>query len=234
MPTAYRGTGRDPGVGLGLDFNAAYYIGRLYGKNTFSWTLDKTNYIDRIGQWMLIGDGKMVVQSEGEYRPALAVGAMGMFAFRDAPQPTVGAAAGPTVTANVKRSTQLGGVYVVGSKRFFDHLVTDIGYTQGDLSAIFPLLTEFLTPAALNLEGAPGRTAESDGMLFGGLLLQTSPTRVYAIEFMKPQGMVLDPLLINLNLGSLLKLNFQISYLTFKGGWDALGMIQFRFTQFPR
>jgi hypothetical protein len=234
MPTAYRGIGRDPNVGLGLDFNAAYYIGRLYGKNNFAWTLDKTNYIDRIGQWLLTGDGKMQIQSEGEYRPAVAVGAMGMLAFRDAPQPSVGSTTGSTVNANVKKSTQLGGVYVVASKRFFNNFVPTIGYTEGDLSEIFGLLTDYLTPNALTLEGQTGRTASSSGMLYGGVLIQTSPTRVFAIELMKPQGMVLNPLLINLNLGTLLKLNFQLSYLTFQGGYDVLGMIQFRYSQFPR
>jgi hypothetical protein len=234
MPTAYRGIGRDPNVGLGLDFNAAYYIGRLYGKNNFAWTLDKTNYIDRIGQWLLTADGKMQIQSEGDFRPAVAAGGMVVLAFRDAPQPSVGSTTGATVTANVKKSTQLGGVYLVASKRFEQHFMTSVGYTVGDLSEIFGLLTDFLTPNALTLENNPGRTASTDGMLFGGLLIQTSPTRIFAIELMKPQGMVLNPLLINLNLGTLLKLNFQLSYLTFQGGYDVLGMIQFRYSQFPR
>jgi len=39
---------------------------------------------------------------------------------------------------------------------------------------------------------------------------------------------------IALHLGTLLKLNFEISYLTFKGGWDVLGMFQFRYGYFPR
>ena len=48
MPTAYRGRGKNS-IGLGLDFNAAYYIGRLYGKNKYEWTIDKKNYLDRVG-----------------------------------------------------------------------------------------------------------------------------------------------------------------------------------------
>nr|MBP7796902.1 hypothetical protein [Elusimicrobiales bacterium] len=45
-PTAYRSNGINE-IGPALDFNAAYYIGRLYGKNTFQWTTDKKNYLDR-------------------------------------------------------------------------------------------------------------------------------------------------------------------------------------------
>ena len=60
MPTAYRGRGRNS-IGLGLDFNAAYYIGRLYGKNTYSWTTEKKNYLDRVGVWLLSADSKMQV-----------------------------------------------------------------------------------------------------------------------------------------------------------------------------
>jgi hypothetical protein len=44
----------------------------------------------------------------------------------------------------------------------------------------------------------------------------------------------MSPKLINLHLGTLLKLNFELSYLTFKGGWDMLGMFQFRYNYFPK
>lgn len=234
MPTAYRGTGRETGVGVGLDFNAAYYIGRIYGKNDFAWTLEKTNYIDRIGQWFLTADGKMVVQSEGPWRPAVAVGAMGMFAFRDSPQPSIGQQSGTTVTANVQTSEQMGGVYLVATKRVLSKFILDLGYTEGDTSEMFGMLSEFLAPSALTLSGQVGRTAESEGMLFGGFIFQPKPSSTYSVEIIKPQGMVLNPTLVNLNLGSLLKLNFQLSLLTFHGGYDILGMIQFRYSQYPK
>jgi hypothetical protein len=234
MPTAYRGTNRDNSVGMGLDINAAYYIGRIYGKNNYPWTLEKTNYIDRIGQRLLTADGKMEIQSEGEYRPAVAVGAMGMFGFRDSPQPSIGQASGTTVTANVSTSQQMGAAYLVATKRFYKHFIGTLGYTEGDTSEIFGMLSEFLAPNALTLDGDAGRTAETDGMLFGGLLIQPKSTSVYGIEVIKPQGMVLNPTLINLNLGSLLHLNFQVSLLTFHGGYDILGMIQFRYSQYPK
>src|SRR5208283_2574774 len=77
-PTAYRGLGHFNRPGLGLDFNGVYYIGRLYGKNSLPYTLDKTNYLDRIGFWLLSADGKMQLQSEGTWRPAMAEGAQGL------------------------------------------------------------------------------------------------------------------------------------------------------------
>ena len=57
-PTAYRGTDQENRPGLGLDANAVYYIGRLYGKNDMS--SHPTNYIDRVGVWFLSADGKQL------------------------------------------------------------------------------------------------------------------------------------------------------------------------------
>ena len=88
MPTAYRGTGTNE-IGPGLDINAAYIIGRLYGKNTYDWTLEKKDYLDRIGLWILSADGKLQVQTEGKYRPAVAAGVQGIFSFRDSSNPTL-------------------------------------------------------------------------------------------------------------------------------------------------
>src|SRR3990167_7542347 len=87
-PTAYLGNQKE-GIGLGLDINASYYIGRLYGKNTLPWTTEKTNFIDRVGVWFLSADGKMQIQREGRFKPALAVGVDGTYTFRDAPQPSL-------------------------------------------------------------------------------------------------------------------------------------------------
>jgi hypothetical protein len=44
----------------------------------------------------------------------------------------------------------------------------------------------------------------------------------------------MSPKLINLQLGTMLRLNFQLSYLKFDGGWDLLGMFQFRYSHFPK
>ena len=87
-PTAYRGLDRANRPGLGLDINAAYYIGRLYGKNSLDKNV-KTNYLDRLGVFFVSADGKIQVQSEGKYRPAMAVGGRATVTARDSPQPTV-------------------------------------------------------------------------------------------------------------------------------------------------
>ena len=102
-PTAYRGAGKFNNPGLGLDINAAYFIGRLYGKNNYEDAPRKTNYIDRIGLWTLTADGKMQIQSDAGWRPAVAVGGQAMLTFRDSPQPTV-TAPGVSVKVDAKKS----------------------------------------------------------------------------------------------------------------------------------
>ncbi|NLO91443.1 MAG: hypothetical protein GX410_05565, partial [Elusimicrobia bacterium] len=80
MPTAYRSTGRNS-IGLNLDINAAYYIGRLYGKNSYTWTTNKKNYLDRIGLWVLSADAKMTVQTEQDWRNVMWLAPGGCFAI---------------------------------------------------------------------------------------------------------------------------------------------------------
>ena len=115
MPTAYRGRGRNT-VGLGLDFNAAYYIGRLYGKNNYAWTVEKKNYLDRVGLWLLSADSKMQVQTEGKWRPAMAAGVQGILKFRDGAQPTLNQ---PTVSTKIdsKNTDSYANAYVALTKR---------------------------------------------------------------------------------------------------------------------
>ncbi|MBI4056234.1 MAG: hypothetical protein HY399_01650 [Elusimicrobia bacterium] len=232
MPNAYRGYGKNA-IGLGLDFNAAYYIGRLYGKNSLSWTTAKTNYIDRVGQWFLTVDGKMQIQTEQGWRPALAAGAQGTFAFRDAPQPTLNS---PSVSLKVdqKKTKGLGGIYVVASKRWFPKWITSFGYMEGNAADQLSLLSEFLTPEALKFSGHPGQEATSHNLLFGGVTWLVSGSYPVVVEWIKPQGAPANPMLLNFRLGQFLKLNFEISYLTYQGGWDLLGMFQFRYSYFPR
>jgi hypothetical protein len=40
--------------------------------------------------------------------------------------------------------------------------------------------------------------------------------------------------MLNFKIGYFLKMNFDIAYLRFQGGYDVLGLLQFRFNQFPR
>ncbi|HOW90056.1 MAG TPA: hypothetical protein PL037_07220 [Elusimicrobiales bacterium] len=231
MPTAYRGRGKNS-IGLGLDINAAYFIGRLYGKNRYEWTVDKKNYLDRIGVWLLMADAKMQIQTEGRLRPALAAGALGTLQFRDSPQPTL-AQPGASVKVDSKNTATYTNAYLVLTKRLHRRVIVNGGYSDGDMPKMVYQLSEFLSKEALNLNGISNFTVPT-GMLFGGLMWIPGSGSPIGIEVMLPQGAPQNPRLFNLHLGTLLKLNFEISYLAFKGGWDMLGMFQFRYNYFPR
>jgi len=235
MPTAYRGRGRNA-IGLGLDFNAAYYIGRLYGKNSYDWTVEKKNYLDRVGLWLLSADSKMQVQTEGRWRPAMAAGVQGILKFRDAAQPTLNQ---PSVSTKIdsKNTDTYANAYVALTKRLHPKLFVNAGYSDGDMPKVIYGLSEFLSKEAINLtDGRP--TADPlqipTGMLFGGVMWLPKLDSPIGVEFMVPQGAPHSPKLINLHLGTLLKLNFELSYLTFKGGWDLMGMFQFRYNYLPK
>ncbi|MBI5202305.1 MAG: hypothetical protein HY925_12015 [Elusimicrobia bacterium] len=230
-PTAYRGLGRYNRPGLGLDFNGVYYIGRLYGKNSSDYTTRKTNYIDRIGAWFVSADGKMQLQSETKWRPAMAAGVQGYFTFRDSPQPSIQT---PGVTVNVSQKTTraLADAYVVFSKKF-GPVRGSAGVMQGNFGDAVPLLSEFLSPQAMTFNGLPGRIASAKTTFFCSLLSLPKPAYPLGFEFIKPNGMALSPYLINFKLGYFLKLNFDIAYLKFKNGYDLLGMFQFRYNYFP-
>lgn len=230
-PTAYRGVNQHNRPGLGLDFNTSYFIGRLYGKNTVS--NKRTNFIDRIGVWFVSVNGKMQIQSETELRPAVAAGVRGVFTYRDAPQPSLQT---PTFTAQVSGDTTraLSEGYVVASKGFRKKVYASAGFAQGDAGDRFALLTEFLSPEFLHFGPHPNGTAQSRSTLFGSVMYLHKPHLPLAVEFIKPNGMFLSPYLINLKIGTFLKLNFDLAYLKFNGGWDLLGLFQFRYTYFPR
>jgi len=227
MPTAYRGHGKNS-IGLGLDFNAAYYIGRLYGNNNFYWA-QKTNYLDRVGLWLLIADAKMLIQTEGRWRPAVASGVQGIFKFRDAPQTAVYL----NVKATGKTTDTSANAYVVLTKRLHPKLILNAGYSDGDMPKVIYQLSEFLSNEAFRESGVPNPVIPT-GMLFGGLMWLPKPNSPIGVEIMAPQGAPQSPKLFNFHLGTLLKMNFEISYLSFKNGWDLLGMFQYRYSYFPK
>jgi len=231
-PTAYRGLGRDNRPGLGLDVNVAYFIGRLYGKNSLPYTTNKTNYIDRVGVLFLGFDGKMQIQSEGTVRPAVAAGAQANFNYRDAPQPALKTVS-LTVNPASNNTRVLTGAYVVASKNIAG-LRSSLGFMAGDAGNMVGMLSEFLTDQALIFDNHPGQTATSKSTAFASLLFLPTPSYPLAVEFMKPNGMPLNPWLLNFKLGHFLKLNFDLSYLKFTGGWDMLGTFVFRYTEFPK
>ncbi|MBI5622848.1 MAG: hypothetical protein HY924_03625 [Elusimicrobia bacterium] len=232
-PTAYRGAGQYTTPGMGLDFNAAYFIGRLYGRNSFTNSVRKTNYIDRLGVWLLSAEGKMQIQSETRWRPAVAVGAHGHLMFRDAPQPTVQT---PTVSLKVDQKTTktLSDAYVVASKNIKGVRISG-GYMMGSTGDIPAQLSEYLTPQALEFyAGRVGDRCWSRSMPFASILYLPKPAYPLGVEFIKFNGGSLNPVLINLKLGYFLKLNFDVSYLKYNGGYDFLGTFQFRYNHFPR
>ncbi|MBI5743038.1 MAG: hypothetical protein HY952_00665 [Elusimicrobia bacterium] len=235
MPTAYRGKGRNS-IGLGLDFNAAYYIGRLYGKNNYAWTVEKKNYLDRVGLWFLSADSKMQVQTEGSWRPAMAAGVQGILKFRDGAQPSLNQ---PTVSTKIdsKNTDSYANAYVALTKRLHPKFFVNAGYSDGDMPKVIYGLSEFLSKEAINLTKNNPTNAELQiptGMLFGGFMWLPKKNSPIGLEVMIPQGAPQSPKLFNLHLGTLLKLNFELSYLTFKGGWDLMGMFQFRYNYLPK
>ncbi len=236
MPTAYRGRGRNA-IGLGLDVNAAYYIGRLYGKNSYDWTLEKKSYLDRIGLWLLSADTKMQIQTEGSWRPAMATGVQGILKFRDSPQPTLNQSFTVTNNINSKNTETYANAYIVLTKRLHPKFLVSAGYSDGDMPKVIYGLSEYLSKEAINLSRGVGTTTDVQmptGMLFGGFMWLPKKDSPIGLEIMIPQGAPQSPKLINLHLGTLLKLNFELSYLSFKGGWDMLGMFQFRYNYFPK
>ena len=233
-PTAYRGAGRHNTPGLGLDFNAAYFIGRLYGKNSYPDSPAKTNYIDRLGLWTMTADGKMQLQSDSGWRPAIAVGGQATFVFRDSPQPTIATPA-VSVKVNAKSTKILTDAYFVASKNFYG-VRTSVGMMQGNIGDLVGSLSEFLTPEALRFYNHEplGTIITSRSVPFASVFYLRKPDYPIGFEVMKFNGSPDSPILINFKLGRFLRLNFDLALLKFKGGYDLLGLFQFRFNQFPR
>lgn len=231
-PTAYRSNGINE-IGPALDFNAAYYIGRLYGENTFDWTADKSNYLDRIGIWYFEADGKLLIQTEGKYTPSFASGAKAIFTFRDSPQPTLNS---PNTSFKVdsQNTNTYTSIYFVLSKSILNQkFIVNLGYSDGDFSKFIYQTSEFLSNQAINLT-LNHDPYVSKSTLFAGLMYHFKDKMPIGFEIIIPQGSTLSPKLINFQLGTLLKLNFQISYLSYSGGYEYLGTFNFRYSFFPR
>jgi hypothetical protein len=233
-PTAWRGAGRFENPGLALDINAAYFIGRLYGKTSYPDSPRKTNYIDRIGLWTLTTDGKMQVQSEADYRPAVAVGGQAMLVFRDSPQPTV-TTPGVAVKIDTKTTKILTDGYFVASKKF-GKIRTSAGIMQGTIGDLAANMSEFLTPEALKfyLGDNSGTQVISRTVPFASVFYLIKPDYPIGLEIMKFDGAARKPMLINLKIGRFLKLNFDLAVLKYQGGYDVLGLFQFRYNHFPK
>lgn len=233
-PTAWRGAGRHENPGMALDINAAYFIGRLYGKNSYPDSPRKTNYIDRIGLWTLTADGKMQIQSEAKIRPAVAVGGQAMLVFRDSPQPTV-TAPGVSVKIDAKNTKILTDGYFVASKKF-GPIRTSAGVMQGTIGNLAANMSEFLTPEALKFytRDTTGTQVVSRTVPFASAFYLIKPDYPIGVEIMKFNGAARKPMLINFKLGRFLRMNFDLALLKYQGGYDLLGFFQFRYNHFPK
>ncbi len=233
-PTAWRGAGRHENPGMALDINAAYFIGRLYGKNSYPDSPRKTNTIDRIGLWTLTADGKMQIQSESKLRPAVAVGGQAMLMFRDSPQPTV-TAPGVSVKIDTKNTKILTDGYFVASKKL-GPVRTSAGVMQGTIGNLAANLSEFLTPEALRFytRDLSGTQVISRTVPFASVFYLIKPDYPVGVEVMKFNGAARKPVLVNFKLGRFLKLNFDLALLKYQGGYDVLGFFQFRYNHFPK
>ncbi len=233
-PTAWRGAGRFENPGMALDINAAYFIGRLYGKNSYPDSPRKTNYIDRIGLWTLTADGKMQIQSETRLRPAVAVGGQAMLVFRDSPQPTV-TAPGVSVKIDTKNTKILTDGYFVASKKL-GPIRTSAGLMQGTIGNLAANMSEFLTPEALKFytRDNTGTQVISRTVPFASAFYLIKPDYPIGVEVMKFNGAARKPMLINFKIGRFLKMNFDLALLKYQGGYDLLGFFQFRYNHFPK
>lgn len=233
-PTAWRGAGRFTNPGMALDINAAYFIGRLYGKTSYPDAPRKTNYIDRIGLWTLTADGKMQVQSESNIRPAVAIGGQAMLLFRDSPQPTV-TTPGVSVKIDAKNTKILTDGYFVASKSL-GPVRTSAGVMQGTIGNLAANMSEFLTPEALKfyLRDNTGTQVISRTVPFASVFYLLKPDYPIGVEVMKFNGAARKPMLINFKIGRFLKLNFDLALLKYQGGYDLLGLFQFRYNHFPK
>jgi hypothetical protein len=244
-PTAYRGLGHYNTPGLGLDFNAAYYIGRLYGKNNYTYAPEHTSYLDRVGLWLLEADGKMQLQSETDWRPATAVGTQGILMFHDTPagtasptggiNPATGASNNGVSASITQQSVQLiGDAYVVASKDI-KNVRYSAGLMEGTIGDLPENLTDYLSNEALFLyKGAPENTvSQTRTVPFVSAFYLIKPDYPVGFEIMKFNGAAGNPILINMKIGRALKLNFDLALLKFQGGYDTFGLIQFRFNEFP-
>ena len=236
-PTAYRGHDQDNSPGLGLDINADYIIGRLYGKNSFKNSPAKTNYLDQVGVWMLSADGKMQLQSETNIRPAVAFGTQGTLLFRDTSQPTASGAGSTNVTAQVsnQNGTQLlGDAYFVMTKKIYIARLS-AGMMFGNWGDAVAQFSNFLSPTALTFYAQdPNQTVVSHTVPFVNVIFRATSNHPIEIEAMQFNGAALHPLLINLKASHYLKTDFNLGYLKFNGGYDLLGMIAVRYNFWPR
>ncbi len=218
---------RKPLVGLNLDFILSYYIGRLFGKNDpYGSSKYRTDYITRIGLWLLTVDGKLTLPYLENRLFSLALGGRYTYMFRDISQPSPGAA--PTFTIKPGKSASLPATYVAVSKAWTKNAV-HIGALWGKEDEVIPSLSEYIYYYYYKV----GQWQKSKAIVFGGIHTRIIPHLNLKIEALNLLGNPLKPWLFNIDLGRFLPANFQLAYFCYKYGWDILGYFNFRYTFYP-
>jgi hypothetical protein len=165
----------------------------------------------------------------------VAVGGQATLMFRDSPQPTVNTPA-VSVKVDAKSTKVLTDGYIVASKDWRG-VRASLGLMQGNFGDLPSHLSEFLTPEALRFykgpQSVPVADVTSRTMPFGSVFYMLKPDYPVGFEVIKFNGAYGKPYLIDFKLGRLLHLNFDVALLKFQGGYDVLGLFQFRYNQFP-
>ena len=157
-----------------------------------------------------------------------------MLLFRDSPQPTV-TAPGVSVKIDTKNTKILTDGYFVVSKKL-GPMRTSVGVMNGTIGNLAQNLSEFLTPEAMKfyLRDNSGTQVVSRTVPFISTFYLLKPDFPIGVEVMKFNGAARKPILINMKLGRFLKMNFDLALLKYQGGYDLLGVFQFRYNHFPK
>ncbi|MEK6543854.1 MAG: hypothetical protein AABZ44_05410 [Elusimicrobiota bacterium] len=207
---------------VNVDITTTYYIGRLYGYNKLDeLTTRRRELFSRLGAWFLQLEGKAILEAEGTYLPQLAVGAEGSYMLKDTKAPGV---SNPTFAFNLEQkdtSRAFHGLFLVASKDW-GWLQTGVGWIEGDAPSKLIYLTEFLN-----------NESKSDKGYFVNTRLKITRRFALSAEYLKPLQSVGAPWLLNLQLGNLLRANFDLAYLRYNRGYDILAHLNFRYTLYP-
>ncbi|MFI5347260.1 MAG: hypothetical protein ACHQ51_12880 [Elusimicrobiota bacterium] len=141
------------------------------------------------------------------------------------------------MVVNAKTTQLLTDAYIVASKNLHG-LRTSVGVMQGNFGSLPGNLSEYLTPAALEFYKQTSNYTPVGNVIgktvpFASMFYMVKPDYPVGFEIMKFDGAYENPILIDMKIGRLLKLNFDVAVLKFQGGYDVLGLFQFRYNQYP-
>jgi len=176
---------------------------------------------------LLVADGKNADTVETDIRPDVAVGAQGGYTIRDAPQPGINSS---TASRCPSRREPPSGFRTATSSP--EEILRRGAQARASCRAIWAIfvanLSEFMSPEALNsirTRRTSPSAAKASGFAASGFPEKRPALGHRNHKFTAPR---LNPSEINMT-GLFLKLNFDVSVLKYKGGYDVLGTIQFRY-----